>query len=341
MQDLPEHLWHKSFLFYVKEDATRKGGPNLRLLRLDPDRPSLTVTAYIFNKFVHPFEDRFITVREAARLQDFPDNIVFQGTLTSSQLQVGNAVPVRLGKAIFTEILQHLAKNSPEGIGIEIYTSGQIPALSLFAGAGGLDLGANLSTIDGLHWKTSLAVDSDMDCCETLRYNFKGDLEVMQADISHLSSSQLLDAIPLEKGVLPLIFGGPPCQSFSQAGKQKGTADLRGSLIYEFIRCVRELQPVYFVMENVANLRGINKGRLLDSIVREFEDSGYEVTQGVLCAADFGTPQLRKRFFLIGVRCGYPPVSFPMPTHSNEPGVLIQKPYVGVGQAFVGLPKIV
>ncbi|MCA9959226.1 MAG: DNA cytosine methyltransferase, partial [Anaerolineales bacterium] len=69
MQDLPEELWHDSFRYYVKEDPDRKGGPNLRLIRLDPKEPSLTVTGYIFNKFVHPYEDRFITPREAARLQ--------------------------------------------------------------------------------------------------------------------------------------------------------------------------------------------------------------------------------------------------------------------------------
>ena len=58
MQDLPEDLWHASFRYYVKEDPTRKGGPNLRIIRLDPSQPSLTVTGYIFNKFVHPYENR-------------------------------------------------------------------------------------------------------------------------------------------------------------------------------------------------------------------------------------------------------------------------------------------
>ena len=77
MQDLPEHLWHKSFRFYVKEDPTRVGGPNLRMIRLEPDKPSLTVTAFIFNKFVHPYENRFVTAREAARLQGFPDDLEF------------------------------------------------------------------------------------------------------------------------------------------------------------------------------------------------------------------------------------------------------------------------
>src|SRR5438477_9329603 len=98
MQDLPEELWHESFRFYVKEDPTRQGGPNMRMIRLDPDKPSLTVTGYIFNKFVHPFEDRFITVREAARLQGFPDTLKFEGTLTSTQQQIGNAVPLPLAQ---------------------------------------------------------------------------------------------------------------------------------------------------------------------------------------------------------------------------------------------------
>jgi len=96
MQDLPEELWHESFRYYVKEDPNRQGGPNLRMLRLYPDKPSPTITGYIFNKFVHPFEDRFITVREAARLQGFPDEVKFFGTVTSTQLQVGNAVPIPL-----------------------------------------------------------------------------------------------------------------------------------------------------------------------------------------------------------------------------------------------------
>jgi DNA (cytosine-5)-methyltransferase 1 len=58
MQDLPEELWHESFRFYVKEDPTRQGGPNLRLIRLDPDQPALTVTGYIYNKFVHHTHER-------------------------------------------------------------------------------------------------------------------------------------------------------------------------------------------------------------------------------------------------------------------------------------------
>lgn len=68
MQDLPEHLWHESFRYYVKEDPSRQGGPNLRMIRLDPNKPSLTVTAFIFNKFVHPLK---IDLLQLVRLHDY------------------------------------------------------------------------------------------------------------------------------------------------------------------------------------------------------------------------------------------------------------------------------
>ena len=72
----------------------------MRLLRLEMDKPSLTVTAFIYNKFVHPSEDRYITPREAACLQDFPIDYEFCGTLGEVQMQIGNAVPVKLAEAV-------------------------------------------------------------------------------------------------------------------------------------------------------------------------------------------------------------------------------------------------
>ena len=134
MQDLPEHLWHESFRYYVKEDPNRQGGPNLRMIRLDPNKPSLTVTAYIFNKFVHPFVHRFVTVREAARLQGFPDAVRFAGTLTSTQMQVGNAVPVPLARAVLGQVAEQA---QTWGFGAK-----PLRAFSLFSGAGGMDIGA-------------------------------------------------------------------------------------------------------------------------------------------------------------------------------------------------------
>src|SRR5947209_20500991 len=95
---------HKDLTRTVYLVVIKHATPQNLMIRLDPTKPSLTVTGYIFNKFVHPTENRFITVREAARLQGFPDEVTFQGTLTSTQQQVGNAVP--LAKAVFLSLLQ-------------------------------------------------------------------------------------------------------------------------------------------------------------------------------------------------------------------------------------------
>lgn len=101
MGDLPSHLQHESF---VRTGDKKTGGPNMRLIRLEHNEPSLTVTAYIFNKFVHPTEDRYITPREAAVLQDFPLDYAFVGTLGQVQKQIGNAVPVGLAQAVAEEV---------------------------------------------------------------------------------------------------------------------------------------------------------------------------------------------------------------------------------------------
>ena len=326
MQDLPEELWHPSFRFYVKEDPNRKGGPNLRLIRLDPSKPSLTVTGYIFNKFVHPCEDRYITPREAARLQGFPDSWIFQGTLTSVQRQVGNAVPIPLARAVAQEMLKHGRVN-------KLFGSKRPQVLSLFSGAGGLDLGFQQASTGRLSWDLRDAVEFDHDSCATLSRNRHENLKVHQRDIRHFKVTEL-ETMP------DTIIGGPPCQAFSQAGQQRGTADDRGQMVYEYIRCIDEARPKCFLLENVSNLRSIDGGQLLARIVSQLRGLGYMVSHSVLNAAEYGAPQLRKRLFIVGFRtdlCDKPFV-FPVPTHSLEPafGTL---PYATVGDAFMQLPK--
>jgi DNA (cytosine-5)-methyltransferase 1 len=341
MQDLPEDLWHKSFKFYVKEDPERKGGPNMRLIRLDPEKPSLTVTGFIFNKFVHPYEDRYITPREAARLQGFPDDFLFHGSLTSIQRQVGNAVPVQLAKAAAQQVLEHIKKHHPMGLGIERYEDGCYPSISLFSGAGGMDLGV-LSAKAGKHlFDVRACVEYDADCCSTLQLNFPDRVNIIHNDISNVDPKALAANMETEDMFIPLIVGGPPCQAFSQAGKQMGIHDPRGLLIFEFLRFIRELQPVYFIMENVSNLKGVENGELLSEIEEEIDKIGYNFSFSLLCAADYGAPQLRKRIIFIGVRKPYPAVQPPFPTHcADEDNLFCENNYVGVGKAFEGLPNL-
>jgi DNA (cytosine-5)-methyltransferase 1 len=331
MQDLPEELWHDSFRFYVKEDPTRQGGPNLRMIRLDPARPSLTVTGYIFNKFVHPFENRFITVREAARLQGFSDAHRFEGTLTSTQQQVGNAVPVPFAEAMFKSVLQDARKLG--------FNNNRLTAFSLFSGAGGLDMGAEQAEHNNLQIRTKVALDKWLDVCKTLQRYYGSRTEIVCNDISLIGNPmQCWRELSGETDPPDIVYGGPPCQAFSQAGKQKGVIDDRGTLIFEFLRFVGALRPSFFVLENVSNLKGIGKGVLYQQILDQIQEQGYNVSVATLLAADFGAPQLRKRIIFFGCRNDIGHLSIPTPTHCEKPS-LFDLPYLTVGEVFHGLPE--
>lgn len=331
MQDLPEELWHDSFKYYVKEDKNRKGGPNMRLIRLDPNKPSLTVTGFIFNKFEHPYENRYITVREAARLQGFPDDVEFKGTLTSTQQQVGNAVPVQLAKSIFNHICRFENNRSKK----------PVTAFSLFCGAGGMDIGAYQAKYDETVIHTRLAIDSWQDACDTLEGYLGSKTKILVQDVCKISNSLKYWK---ENTGLPdkpdLIYGGPPCQAFSQAGKQKSIEDPRGLLIFQFLRFIEEIHPKYFVMENVSNIKSVNKGMLYKSILNKMDELGYNVSEKILCAADYGAPQKRNRAIFIGTDKCIGQVDIPHPTHSETPTLFGTLPYVDVAEAFKGLPYL-
>jgi DNA (cytosine-5)-methyltransferase 1 len=122
----------------------------MRLLRLEKNKPSLTVTAYIFNKFVHPLEDRYITPREAACLQDFPIDYEFKGTLGQVQKQIGNAVPVNLATALAKEVANYFQKKGRKG---------NLKIASYFTGAGGLDLGFENGSNENIVFDTVFSND--------------------------------------------------------------------------------------------------------------------------------------------------------------------------------------
>ena len=333
MQDLPEELWHDSFRYYVKEDPNRKGGPNLRLIRLDPAKPSLTVTGYIFNKFVHPYEDRFVTPREAARLQGFPDELEFKGTLTSVQRQIGDAVPVQLGRAVFESLMNALVATQP--------AKKKFLALSLFSGAGGFDIAAEqTSHHSGATIHPFACVEIGKDRCDTLRGYFGNRTDIFQQNIRDVVSKDILQSCGVAKDQVDIIYGGPPCQSFSQAGKQLGMCDPRGDLIFEFVRVVSEIMPPFFVMENVSNLKGIDNGKLLQQIVAEMEAIGYSVNYRVLLATNYGSPQRRRRLVFVGTRHDIDVIGqLPEPHYGDGHSLFPLKPIKTVEDAFQGLPS--
>lgn len=317
MKDLPQELWHKS---YIRTGEKKTGGPNLRLLRLEHDKPSNTITGFVFNKFVHPEEHRYITPREAARIQGFPDNFVFKGTVTGIQLQIGNAVPVKLADAVSAHVAKYLKKYAS--------TKAKPTAISLFAGAGGMDLGFH-NDFDVISINEYIP-----SFCDTLRANFK-ESRIVEGDITKISGSELSAGKKID-----VVYGGPPCQAFSSAGKQKGIDDPRGMMIMEHIRIVKETQPELFVLENVPNLKAVARGKILEQALEQMRVIGYEAEWYVLNAADYGAPQLRRRLIILGRKKKYlKPLGPPPATHAKQGNILGLPTYVGAGEALSGLPK--
>lgn len=197
--------------------------------------------------------------------------------------------------------------------------------ISLFSGAMGLDIGLSLA---GLNIK--VGQDFDKSCVETMRANGHN---VLEGNIQDIEPQQLLDMADLKIGEPFLICGGPPCQPFSTAGKRLGINDPRGSLFMDFIRIIDYIRPRFFIMENVKGLMSAplkhtpiaervkgdkpqeeKLGTVLDVVLSEFKKLGYSTVYGVLDAVNYGVPQFRERFVLIGSR-DHEEIYLPMPSH--------------------------
>lgn len=189
--------------------------------------------------------------------------------------------------------------------------------ISLFAGAGGLDLGLERSG-----WTCLYGVDSDPEAVETLKRNQGerfGESALFEcADVRELTGSEILAKIGRERGDVPLMAGGPPCQSWSSAGKQRGFDDPRGKLFRDFVRLSDECGCRMIVFENVRGLltaRGPKgePGEALRVIRETLYERDYRSEVRLLNAADFGVPQRRVRLIIVAYRDAAKPV-FPDPT---------------------------
>lgn len=212
--------------------------------------------------------------------------------------------------------------------------------ISLFSGAMGLDLGLDKTG----RFELLACVEKERSFCDTIRANHKAGrlykgLKVFEGDINDIDPAQVLEECGLKPGELDLLVGGPPCQSFSTAGRRRTTQDPRGSLLWQYLRFVDYMQPRFFLMENVRGLlsaalnhRPIAKrpekgGPPLrpdeepGSVVRLFADDLQNLSSGSyhmdcfeVNAVNYGTPQLRERALFIGNRYNAV-VDFPNPTH--------------------------
>jgi DNA (cytosine-5)-methyltransferase 1 len=208
-------------------------------------------------------------------------------------------------------------------------TQRKIIGADLFAGAGGLSLGASMAGIDVL-----LAVERDQYAAATYKHN-------------HPHTNVIIDdikKIDIEKKATTLLFGGPPCQPFSLAGKQNGLDDVRGPLLFEIIRFAEHFKPKTILLEQVKGLLSAKnpqgeKGGVFKQFISELERIGYIPKWQVCCAADYGVPQLRERVFVVATY-GRNNFTFPDRTHALETSNIDffgSLPYMTVGEAIDGL----
>lgn len=210
-------------------------------------------------------------------------------------------------------------------------------AISLFSGAGGMDIG-----FAAAGFKVLACVEVDPACCQTLEANVPPYTKVVEADIRSVKGADLLKTVGLKVGEVDCLFGGPPCQSFSLAGKRHGLDDERGQLVGEFIRLVHEIQPKSFVMENVKGMATWGNGAVLDYIEHKLANPDgskaggvYAVSHRILNAADFGVAQVRNRIFIVGNRLSKE-YHWPKATHATVQNG--KKRHIGAGEVLGSLP---
>lgn len=169
----------------------------------------------------------------------------------------------------------------------------ELKIIDLFAGVGGLSLGFEQAGFEIL-----IANEYDQSIAEAYIKN-RANSNMVVEDITKLAIPETFGAY---KGQAGLVIGGPPCQGYSQKGQRKTIHDPRNFLFKYFVEVVKEVDPQYFVMENVPNLLTAQKGYFKQELEKLFSELGYTINAQVLCAADYGVPQNRHRAFIIGKR---------------------------------------
>ena len=228
----------------------------------------------------------------------------------------------------------------------------QYSVVDLFCGTGALSYGLHARN---KQFNTVAGIDLDLEAAKTAAANHSSALIVCDK-IENVAPTDLMSRIGAKK--IDLIVGGPPCQGFSSLRPSRGQIleDPRNSLYMHFVKYVAELRPTAFLLENVVGLVSAGEGNLLGSILKAFSDIGYLVDWRILNAANFGIPQKRERFFLMGLkRSGLtnPKILFPDPTHKFSGRVIgtrhktnyvvnydYGEPAIGVWDAISDLPSL-
>jgi DNA (cytosine-5)-methyltransferase 1 len=281
-RDLPLDFPSKRIEQIRRTAAAGQGSRSTYYGRLRWDRPSYTISTY-FNRpgngcYIHPSASRLITVREAARLQGFPDQYRFFGQGRDRFVQVGNAVPPLLAYQIAAVLKPG-------------------PMVDFFSGAGGLSLG-----FEWAGFEVKAAFDQDRSAIKTFRENRTQDV-AMESDLADGSQfSTAMSEVQQRFGNdrVYLLAGGPPCQGFSTAGSCKRD-DPRNKLVFSFLAAVERLHPEIVLIENVPALMWRGKP-ILQELLRSLTASKYHCRAALFHAEGYGIPQLRRRVFILASR---------------------------------------
>ncbi|MEY9952831.1 DNA cytosine methyltransferase [Leifsonia sp. EB34] len=229
----------------------------------------------------------------------------------------------------------------------------RLPVISLFSGAGGLDLAVERVADPPLlrpdeasrgPFRVAIATDYEPQALDTLALNLPG-ASTLPGDIRETPTSELLSVGGLSQGDAALVVGGPPCTPFSKSGfwlaEKRESRDPNASLLEEYVRVVAQARPEAFVLENVQALTYKTHEAHFRQLLQALAELGYNPQWKTLLAADFGVPQLRKRVFIVGRRDGKA-FRFPEPTHAGPSETtrtwdMSKLPHVTAAQAFDGL----
>jgi len=209
----------------------------------------------------------------------------------------------------------------------------KLKVIDLFCGVGGLSYGFAHDP----HFEIVAANEILPNMAKAYALNHPT-VKVYAEDVKSFGVKKIRDDLGIKPGEIDIIVGGPPCQAYSTVGKRRKD-DPRGELFNEYYRLLKELNPRFFLFENVRGLISMHGGKLIEDIISLFRSLGYSVQYRILNAADYGAPQIRERVILVGSRLkeGF---QYPKPTHGDSKSDETVKSYLTIAEAISDLPLI-
>jgi DNA (cytosine-5)-methyltransferase 1 len=322
--------------------------------RLHRDQFSSTIVPGNNALPVHPILNRSLTPREAARIQSFPDDFIFKGDRRSQCILVGNAVPPLLAAKLADSLYKFIKNIEYDGISpdqsIQTGTNfiidksktkktknrANLKFADLFCGVGGFSQGLKAAGLECI-----LSAEFDKYAVDAYRINHK-DHDCLEIDLSSRKNQKIISKRLMDEGV-ELVVGGPPCQGFSIFGNRRFIntknhdlkSDKRNDLVFAFANIVIESGAKWFIMENVPGILSAHNGAYVKEIQEFFSKNNFKTEFKIINAADYGAPQLRKRFILIGTNTNII-IPFPKAKYFQNPESW-QKPYRTVGEVLTDL----